>query len=94
MLFIISVFIFMTLVSARPLVIPPSIPAVTKSLDDPAAQSTLSSLANSTSSLRTLDDLYLGNQKFRQNARVLANNLVDECMCGGEICSSLLISSK
>jgi carbonic anhydrase len=78
MLFIISVFIFITLVSARPLVIPPSIPAVPKSLDDPPAQSTLSSLANSTASLRTLDDLYLGNQQFRQNARVSANKLVDE----------------
>jgi len=78
MLFFISVFIFMTLVSARPLGLPASTPAIAKSPVDPAAQSTLSGSSNSTSKLRTLDDLYLGNQKFRQNARVQVEKLVDE----------------
>lgn len=73
MLFILPVLIFMTLVSARPLVLPAA-----STPDEPAAQSTLSSSSNSTSKLRTLDDLYLGNQRFQQNARVQAEKLGDE----------------
>jgi carbonic anhydrase len=69
---IISVFVFMTLVSARPLVLPPVVP------NDRTAQSSLSSFPNSTSKLHALNDLYLGNQKFRQTARINAEKLADE----------------
>jgi len=75
MLSIISLFIFMILVSARPLVLPASAPVVA---DDRTTQSSLSSFPNSTSKLHALNDLYLGNQKFRNTARIQAEKLADE----------------
>lgn len=72
----------MTLVSARPLVLPASTPVVA---NDRTAQSSLSSFPNSTSKLHTLNDLYLGNQKFRQTARINAEKLADERMSVREI---------
>jgi hypothetical protein len=93
MLFFIFLFIFMTVVSARPLVLPAKTPPIAKFPIDPTAQSTLSSSSNSTSKLRTLNDLYLGNQKFRQNAHVQAEKLVDEGVWPRrDICSLLPIS--
>ncbi|KIM45044.1 hypothetical protein M413DRAFT_441689 [Hebeloma cylindrosporum] len=74
MLSIIFLFAFMTLVSARPLVLPAATPLAARS-DHRTAQSTLS---NSTSKLHTLNDLYLGNEKFRQTARIQADKLAEE----------------
>jgi len=65
----------MILVSARPLVLPASTPVVA---DDRTTQSSLSSFPNSTSKLHALNDLYLGNQKFRNTARIQAEKLADE----------------
>jgi len=81
----------MILVSARPLVLPVSIPVVA---DDRTTQSSLSSFRNSTSKLHGLNDLYLGNQKFRNTARIQAEKLADECMFVRAIGSPLLISSN
>jgi hypothetical protein len=91
MLSIISLFIFTILVSARPLVLPASTPVVA---DDRTTQSSLSSFPNSTSKLHALNDLYLGNQKFRNTARIQAEKLADERMCVREIGLPLLISSN
>lgn len=81
----------MILVSARPLVLPASTPVVA---DDRTTQSSLSSFPNSTSKPHALNDLYLGNQRFRNTARIQAEKLADECMCVRKIGSPLLISSN